>query len=145
MWKKASHIHQEKERLKVGIISPIFSNMVLDGLDVAVYNAVPRRSRVNFVRYADDFIITGKSKQILEENIKPVVEVFLKERSLELSLEKTVITYIKNGFTFLGQTFRKHGRKLHITLSTKGVLTLVQNVGTLIRKHVSAPPMPVLI
>jgi RNA-directed DNA polymerase len=127
-----------------GIISPTFSNMVLDGLEDAVNNAVPRRSRVNFVRYADDFIITGKSKQILEENVKPVVEEFLKERGLELSPEKTIITYIKNGFTFLGQTFRKHGRKLHITPSTKGVLALVQKVGTLIRKHVSVP-MPILI
>lgn len=127
-----------------GIISPTFSNMVLDGLEDAVSNAVPRRSRVNFVRYADDFIITGKSKQILEENIKPVVEEFLTERGLELSPEKTIITYIKNGFTFLGQTFRKHGRKLHITPSTKGVLALVQKVGTLIRKHVSVP-MPILI
>ncbi len=118
--------------------------MVLDGLETAVHNAVPRRSRVNFVRYADDFIITGKSRRILEENIQPVVEEFLKERGLELSPEKTVITYIKNGFTFLGQTFRKHGRTLHITPSIKGVLALVQKVGRLIRKYVSAP-MPFLI
>jgi len=55
-----------------------------------------------------------------------------------------VITYIKNGFTFLGQTFRKHGRKLHITPSKEGVLALVRKVGTIIRKHVSAP-MPIMI
>jgi len=46
-----------------GIISPTVSNMTLDGLKEAVRCAVPRRSRVNFVRYTDDFIITGKSKQ----------------------------------------------------------------------------------
>ncbi|MBW1699127.1 MAG: hypothetical protein JRH18_13975 [Deltaproteobacteria bacterium] len=51
---------------------------------------------------------------------------------------------IKKGFTFLGQTFRKHGRVLHITPSVQGVLALVRKVGTLIRKHVSAP-MPALI
>ena len=50
-----------------GIISPTISNMVLDGLEEAVRRAVPRRCRINFVRYADDFIITGKSKSILEE------------------------------------------------------------------------------
>ncbi len=43
--------------------------MTLDGLEAAVHAAVPRRSRVNFVRYAEDFIITGKSKTILEENV----------------------------------------------------------------------------
>jgi RNA-directed DNA polymerase len=127
-----------------GIISPTISNMVLDGLEETVRCAVPRRCRINFVRYADDFIITGKSKSILEDAIQPVVEGFLRERGLELSPEKTVVTHIKDGFTFLGQTFRKHGRVLHITPSIEGVHALKQKVGTIIRKHVSAP-MPVLI
>jgi RNA-directed DNA polymerase len=118
--------------------------MTLDGLEEAVRRAVPRRSRVNFIRYADDFIITGKSKRLLEKKVAPAVEAFLAERGLTLSEEKTVITHIKNGFTFLGQTFRKHGRKLHITPSTEGVFALVRKAGTLIRKHVGAP-MPALI
>jgi RNA-directed DNA polymerase len=121
--------------------SPI---LTLDGLEEAVRCAVPRRSRVNFVRYVDDFIITGKSKRLLENQVKPAVEGFLAERGLTLSKEKTVITSIKKGFTFLGQTFRKYGRVLHITPAKEGVLALVRNVGTVIRKHVSAP-MPILI
>jgi RNA-directed DNA polymerase len=127
-----------------GIISPTISNMVLDGLEETVRCAVQRRCRINFVRYADDFIITGKSKSIQEDSIQPVVEGFLRERGLELSPEKTVVTHIKDGFTFLGQTFRKHGRVLHITPSIEGVHALKQKGGTIIRKHVSAP-MPVLI
>jgi RNA-directed DNA polymerase len=127
-----------------GIISPTISNMVLDGLEEAVRCAVPRRCRINFVRYADDFIITGKSKTILEDAIRPVVEGFLRERGLSLSPEKTLITHIKDGFTFLGQTFRKHGRVLHITPSTEGALALGKKVGAMIREHVHAP-MPALI
>jgi RNA-directed DNA polymerase len=127
-----------------GIISPTLANMTLDGLEEAVHRAVPRRSRVNFIRYADDFIITSKSKRLLEDKVKPAVETFLAERGLTLSGEKTMITHIKRGFTFLGQTFRKHGRVLHITPSSEGVLALVRKVGTLIKKHVSAP-MAVLI
>jgi len=127
-----------------GIISPILANMTLDGLEETIHRAVPRRSRVNFIRYADDFIITGKSKRLLEETIKPVVEAFLRDRGLSLSREKTVITYIKDGITFLGQSIRKHGRVLHITPSRQGVLALVRKVGTIIRKYVSAP-MPALI
>ena len=122
-----------------GVISPTLANMTLDGLEDAVRCAVPWRSRVNFVRYADDFIITGKSKQLLVEKVLPAVEGFLAERGLRLSQEKTVVTYIKAGFTFLGQTFRKHGRKLHITPSKEGVLALMRKVGTLTRKYVSAP------
>ena len=126
-----------------GIISPTLANMTLDGLEETVKRAVPRRSRVNFIRYADDFIITGKSKQLLEKHIKPAVEAFLAERGLTLSPEKTMISYIRDGFTFLGQTFRKHGRVLHITPAKEGVLALIEKVGTIIRTHVSAP-MPVL-
>jgi len=127
-----------------GIISPVIANMVLDGLEEAVRCAVPRRRRINFDLYADDFICTGKSKTILEEAIKPVVEGFLAERGLALSPEKTKITHIRDGFTFLGQTFRKDGGVLHITPSSEGVHALIEKVGTLIRKHVNAP-MPVLI
>jgi RNA-directed DNA polymerase len=127
-----------------GIISPMLANMTLDGLEEAIRRVVPRRSRVNFIRYADDFIVTGKSKRLLEEIVKPAVEAFLAERGLALSKEKTIITHIKDGFTFLGQTFRKHGRVLHITPSKEGVLALTRKVGMLIKKHVSAP-MPVLI
>ncbi len=50
-----------------GIISPTMCNMTLDGLEQAVLKAAPRRSRINFIRYADDFIITGKSKRLLKE------------------------------------------------------------------------------
>jgi len=149
-WLKAGYVENgityptRKGTPQGGIISPTLSNMTLDGLEEAVRCAVPRRSRVNFVRYADDFIITGKSKRLLENQLKPAVEGFLAERGLTLSKEKTVITYVKKGFTFLGQTFRKHGRLLHITPSKEGVLALVRKVGRLIRKYVSAP-MPALI
>jgi len=127
-----------------GIVSPALANMTLDGLEQVAREAVPRRSRVNFVRYADDFIITGKSRQILENQIKPSVEAFLAERGLTLSPEKTMITYIKDGFTFLGQTFRRHGKTLHITPAKEGVLALIRKAGELIRTHVSTP-MPILI
>ncbi len=120
-----------------GIISLTLANMTLDGLEATVHSAVPWRSRVNFIRYADDFIITGKSKRLLEENIKPVVEEFLKQRGLTLSQEKSKITYIKNGFNFLGQSFRKHGNKLHITPAKQGVIDLI-------RKHVSAPTIAMI-
>jgi RNA-directed DNA polymerase len=122
-----------------GIISPTLSNMTLDGLEQVVHSVVPRRSRVNFIRYADDFIVTGKSKTLLETKIKPAIEAFLSDRGLELSEEKTVITHIKDAFTFLGQTFRRYGSTLHVTPSKEGVLALVRKVGDIIRQHRSSP------
>ena len=149
-WLKAGYVENgitypsKKGTPQGGIISPTLANMTLDGLEEVVRNAVPRRNRVNFIRYADDFIITGKSKRLLEGKVKPAVIKFLAERGLTLSEEKTKLTHIKNGFTFLGQTFRKRGMKLHIKPSKEGVLALIQKVGTIITKHVSAP-MPALI
>ena len=149
-WLKAGYVENgklfptRKGAPQGGIASPTLMNMTLDGLEETVRNAVPRRSRVNFVRYADDFIITGKSKRLLEKNVKPAVEAFLKDRGLTLSPEKTMITHITNGFEFLGQNFQKQGNVLHIIPAKKGVLALLQKVGNIIRKHVSTP-MPALV
>ena len=96
-----------------GIISPVLANMALDGLEQALRDHFPsatqyHAAKVNLVRYADDFIITGVSEDLLRNEIKPLVEAFLRERGLDLSHEKTVITHIEDGFGFLGQNVRKY-------------------------------------
>jgi RNA-directed DNA polymerase len=108
-----------------GIISPTLANMVLDGLESQLkqYLGVTRakKLKVNVVRYADDFVITGNSPEILENEIKPWVEQFLAERGLRLSPEKTQIVHIDQGFDFLGWNFRKYSGKLLIKPSKKNV------------------------
>ncbi|MCP4282658.1 MAG: group II intron reverse transcriptase/maturase, partial [Alteromonas sp.] len=42
-----------------GNISPIYANMALDGLEAAVKLATKGLSKINVVRYADDFIVTA--------------------------------------------------------------------------------------
>ena len=97
-----------------GICSPVLANLALDGLErvVKAYASLPTRqgqgAKVNLVRWADDFIITGSSYELLEQEIKPLVEQFLHERGLELSPEKTRITHIEDGFDFLGHQVRKY-------------------------------------
>ena len=92
-----------------GIISPALANMTLDGLERLLSSHFSKTSRegkkakVNLIRYADDFCVTGSSKELLEHKVKPLVEQFMRERGLELSAEKTVITHIEDGFDFLGQ------------------------------------------
>ena len=118
-WLKAGFI--EKRVLKPteegtpqgGICSPVIANLALDGLEAKLREKYPkasnasRKAKANLVRFADDFIITGSSKELLEKEIKPLVEQFMKERGLELSQEKTHITHITTGFDFLGQNIRK--------------------------------------
>ena len=100
-----------------GIISPTLANMTLDGLEKAIKKSCPRRRKVNFVRYADDLICTADSKELLENNIIPAINDFLKPRGLMLSAEKTRIVRIEDGFDFLGQHLRKFSNKLIITPS----------------------------
>ena len=90
---------------------------------------------VNLVRYADDFIITGKSKELLETEVKPLVEQFLKERGLELSEEKTRITHIDEGFDFLGQNVRKYNGKLLIKPSKKNVAAFLADIREVVKGH----------
>ena len=91
------------------------------------------------MRYADDVIVTGKSKRRLAEQVKPAIDAFRAERGLQLSEDKTARTPMKHGFPCLGPTVRKHGQVRHITPSKAGVLARRRTVGTLIRPHVSAP------
>ena len=88
-----------------------------------------RKCKVHLVRYADDFIITGTSRILLEYEVKPLVEQFLKERGLELSHEKTRITHIEDGFDFLGQTIRRYSNgKIIIKPSKRNVKTFLSKI-----------------
>lgn len=94
------------------MISPTLLNVTLSGLEATVKAACRRNDKVNFSIYADDFIITGATKEVLENKVKPIVEAFLNERGLYLSQEKTKITHIRDGIDFLGMNIRKydHGK-----------------------------------
>lgn len=119
-------------------------NMTLDGLEAAVREAVPNRitrntrSKINFIRYADDFIVTGATRAILEEKVKPVVESFLQQRGLKLAEEKTKIVGIEEGFNFLGQNIRKYNGKLLIKPAKESVHSFLQDIRCTIRKHLGS-------
>lgn len=127
-----------------GIISPVLANMTLDGLEGAVYASVGAtrfsrtKTKLNVIRYADDFVVTAVSRDILDTRVLPAIQAFMAERGLELSQEKTRITHIEQGFDFLGQNVRKYGKKLLIKPSSKSVKSLLEKVQEIIRRHASA-------
>ena len=136
-----------------GSISPTIANMVLDGLEFMLNkrfrkhyeNGVYVNPKVNLVRYADDFIITGESRELLESQVKPLVEAFMTERGLTLSPEKTVITNICDGFDFLGFNIRRYSNgKFLIKPSQKNVKTFLDKVRRII-KHSKASTQQELI
>ncbi|CAI2536616.1 Group II intron-encoded protein ltrA [Serratia ficaria] len=125
-----------------GIISPTLANLVLDGLEAKLdaafgrkryANGVQTRLMVNYVRYADDFIVTGRSKELLEQEVMPIIEDFTQERGLTLSPEKTKITHIDEGFDFLGQNVHKYNGKLLIKPSKANVATFLEKVRSAVK------------
>ena len=130
-----------------GIISPILANMVLDGIQEIldkkyhIGNQTGRYSsyksaqmKVNYTRYADDFIVTAATKEIALE-VKEMIKEFMAIRGLELSEEKTLVTHIDDGFNFLGWTFRKFHNKLIIRPSKDSVKKFVAETSETIRKE----------
>lgn len=126
-----------------GIISPVLANIALDGLQhelTTLFSTVrqARAAKVNLVRYADDFIITGSSKEFLEEQVKPLVEQFLATRGLVLSDKKTKITHVDEGFDFLGWNVRRFNRMLVTQPSKKNVKAFLDKVRDILCSHKAA-------
>jgi RNA-directed DNA polymerase len=120
--------------------------MVLDGLEQRLAETIRKRSShrqvvfhpmINVVRYADDFIVTGSSAEVLER-VKEVVREFLGERGLSLSDAKTRIVHIETGFDFLGQNVRMYTGKLLIKPSKDAAKKVLSKIRAIIRANKSA-------
>jgi RNA-directed DNA polymerase len=122
-----------------GNISPTIMVMTLSGLEKKIKSLFNNKGhKVNFVSFADDFIITGASKELLEEQVIPVVKSFLKERGLELSQEKSKITHIEEGFNFLGFNVRKYKGKLLIKPTKANVKAFLTEIKENIKTNIAA-------
>ncbi len=126
-----------------GIISPTLANLTLNGLGDHLKSKYWRGStgrihkrfnkhKLNITVYADDFVVTANNKTVLEE-VKIMISAFLKERGLELSQEKTVITNIDQGFNFLGWNFRKYHNKLIIKPSEESVKRIKMKIRKVVK------------
>lgn len=128
-----------------GIISPTLANMTLDGMESLLkkrywtnkkgtVSVKYNKNKIHLVKYADDFIVTAKDKETLLE-IRELIKEFLKVRGLQLSMEKTLITPIENGFDFLGWNFRKYSGKLIIKPSEKSIQKVRRTISDVIKNN----------
>ena len=122
-----------------GVISPLLANIMLhefDGwLESRYLNEKARKDRwawnfciqqqrpiatrenrqwkpaVAYCRYADDFVISVKGTRAHAQSIRDECRTFLEgDLKLTLNMEKTHITHVNDGFTFLGhRIIRKKG------------------------------------
>lgn len=68
-----------------GLISPVLANLALDGLENELKSLYPithkradrgKAPKIHFIRYADDFIVTARTQEMLEEKILPAIQIF---------------------------------------------------------------------
>jgi RNA-directed DNA polymerase len=149
-WLRAGYLehqtfhHTEEGVPQGGPLSPELANCTLDGLETVLRAHFPQTkhghtAKVNLVRFADDFIITGATRTLLTDEVQPLVEGFLRERGLELSPEKTVITHMEDGFDFLGHHVRRYGEKTLITPARRNVKTFLDTVRGIVKAQRQAP------
>lgn len=96
-----------------GIMSPTLSNIALNGFEKFIRNHKsmknqPKRTKIHLIRYADDFIVTGRSREFLEDTVREICEEFLEPRGLKLKEAKTSVVSIHTGFKFLGFEIRRY-------------------------------------
>lgn len=146
-WLKAGYLEKdafhptEAGTPQGGIASPVLANLVLDGLERQLHARYRHRDRskpstgVNLVRYADDFIVSARSRETLEDIQRFIADEFLPERGLELSSEKTRLTHIDEGFDFLGQNVRRYNGKLVIQPAKKNRKAFLDKIRKIIKAN----------
>ena len=116
-----------------GIISPLLANIALHGIETAIHSQFSTpRAKASLIRYADDFVIIHKSKEVVEK-AKTFLDTWLANMGLELKPEKTLLVSSKTGFDFLGFNFIHVGKNSGVTTkitpsqkSRKNLLTSVR-------------------
>lgn len=126
------------------IASPVLANLTVDGLEGERRKRFPKpksgyNAQVNRGRYCADGLITARSKEVLEQEVKPLVENFLAERGLRWSPDKTVSTQIDEGFDFRGQRVRKYNGKRLIKPSRTSTTALLGKVREIIKGNTPTP------
>ncbi len=120
-------------------ISPIIANMVLDGLQNYLFSMLYPNGDIdysdgNLLRYADDIIVSARTKESAEK-CKLIIKGFLRERGLQLSEEKSKISHIDEGFTFMSRTYEKRGNMLIAIPSDAAIERFMASLKDTISNH----------
>ncbi|MGB7441561.1 MAG: reverse transcriptase domain-containing protein [Coleofasciculaceae cyanobacterium] len=162
-----------------GVISPLLANIALHGMEERVKefaDTLPTRSgfgkrdnrkALNFIRYADDFVILHEDITVVQR-CKEIISEWLKGMGLELKPSKTKIAHTLNqckqeqpGFNFLGFNIRQFsvgkyqsgkssrgsrllGFKTIITPSKEKLKVHYDKIAEVIEAHKTAPQVALI-
>ncbi len=85
-----------------GVLSPTLSNIYLNELDRFLHDR-----NVSFVRYADDIVMLGRTKEKLTEDVRAAVAFLRDELRLSINETDDPVMNVSRGFMFLGVFFHK--------------------------------------
>ena len=105
-----NHVHEQPRThglMQGSPLSPILANLYLSQLDEHI-SEHPTQQPLALVRYADDFLIFCRSNTDAQTTLTEVQQ-YLQQLGLNLSLAKTAITPVNQGFEFLGYRFDSEG------------------------------------
>jgi group II intron reverse transcriptase/maturase len=91
-----------------GVVSPLLSNILLTPFDREM-----RRHGYRLTRYADDWVVTCKSRREAEAALR-YAEKVLATLGVRLNPQKTRIVHVRHGFAFLGYTIKRGSRAMHL-------------------------------
>ena len=133
-WLKAGYIdnntfHEtEMGTPQGGVISPLLANIALHGMEKELgvqYQYKKSEARhtlspksIGIVRYADDFVIICHTQEQANSMYEKMTD-YLNKRQLSLSIEKTKVTHIEDGFDFLGFNIRQYQKNKNNILLIK--------------------------
>lgn len=113
-----------------GALSPVICNMTLDGLEETLKRKYS--DSIEFIRYADDFVIISNDKCLIESSVIHTIEAFLSHRGLQLSSKKTKVTHIQDGFDFLGWNLQCLSGNLVVKPTLKNYHSMIDRVSEIL-------------
>lgn len=121
-------------------ISPYLGNFVLDGLQKYIFDGLHGTSSPedyangNLIRFADDILVTVRSPEDAQAVVE-LLKIFLDERGLTLSEDKTKVCKITDGFTFLSRSYIKKNGLVYSKPSDKAVERFIDDLKTTIQSN----------
>ena len=91
-----------------GVVSPLLSNILLTPFDREM-----RRRGYQLTRYADDWLLTCRSRREAKVALQ-VVRKVLAALGVQLNPQKTRIVHVRQGFAFLGYKTKRGSRPLYL-------------------------------
>ncbi len=132
-----------------GSISTTLAVMALSGLESKVRSHKEKqraKEQINMIAYADDFVVTAVSKELLQEKVIPILKEALGTVGLELSEEKTRITPIEDGFNFLGFNIRQYRNGVVLVKPSKAnVKIFLETIRKIIKESIALPTEQLII